>query len=421
MRLKVWAVVFFGVITLGFGYSWQQLQQMQWDSGVDIVAVNDVVKIAEREWGRLDQQAFADISFDYAVLDMDGAVLLRSTDGISTTVYDAIANRDTVADVMKGQSVVGKVIIPSTGGQAAQQTAANILTMAALVYAAAAAAGGFYWVYLNRTIISPFRQLQQFAQHVARGHLDLPLTMDRHNRFGAFTESFDLMRDELAAARQSEFEANQSKKELVASLSHDIKTPLSSIKAVSELMLVMTQDEKQQKQLRTIYHKAEQINLLVTDMFHATLEELEQLNVEVNETYSSVLSDMLDRADMDNRLKYEPIPEVMLLTDEGRLQQVLDNVLSNSYKYAGTPVTIEFSMQAETLDVTISDDGPGVPEEEMPLLFNKFYRGRNAENKSGAGLGLYISKYLMNRMGGGITCRNREGGGFTVTLSLRLA
>ena len=88
------------------------------------------------------------------------------------------------------------------------------------------------------TVFKPFKKLQSFAVNVARGNLDIPLKMDKNNPFGAFTESFDIMREELAAARQSEYAANRSKKELVASLSHDIKTPVASIKAVSELMLM---------------------------------------------------------------------------------------------------------------------------------------------------------------------------------------
>ena len=80
----------------------------------------------------------------------------------------------------------------------------------------------------------------------------------------------------------------------MATLSHDIKTPVASIKAVSELMLLQAKDEKVMKHVNTIYSKAEQINLLVTDMFHATLEELQQLKLTVTEESSEVLVDMIE-------------------------------------------------------------------------------------------------------------------------------
>ena len=139
--------------------------------------------------------------------------------------------------------------------------------------------------------------------------------MDKNNYFGAFTESFDLLREELDAARQREYESNRSKKELVATLSHDIKTPVASIKAVSELMLMQAKDEKVIKQVNTIYSKAEQINLLVTDMFHATLEELQQLKLTVTEESSEILVDMIENVNYDHQIEYEPIPQCIILMD----------------------------------------------------------------------------------------------------------
>jgi len=78
------------------------------------------------------------------------------------------------------------------------------------------------YVYCERKILSPFRKLQKFAHHITAGNLDIQLTMDKNNVFGAFTESFDIMRDELRLAKENENKANKSKKELIASLAHDI-------------------------------------------------------------------------------------------------------------------------------------------------------------------------------------------------------
>jgi len=85
-------------------------------------------------------------------------------------------------------------------------------------------------------ILKPFGVMKQFARKIADGDLEFKLSMDKGNYFGAFTESFDLMREELIKARQGEYEANISKKELVAELSHDIKTPVATIKAICELL-----------------------------------------------------------------------------------------------------------------------------------------------------------------------------------------
>lgn len=116
--------------------------------------------------------------------------------------------------------------------------------------------GGCFF-YLQRAIIKPFGKMKRFAQRIAGGNLDIPLEMDRRNLFGAFTESFDLMRSELKKARMAEARANASKKELVAKLSHDIKTPVASIKAASEVGAALSADEKIRENYGQIIQKAD--------------------------------------------------------------------------------------------------------------------------------------------------------------------
>ena len=283
-------------------------------------------------------------------------------------------------------------------------------------------AGAGLYIYCERNILKPFRKLQSFAKRIAAGNLDVPLEMDRNNLFGAFTESFDLMREELNKARENELKADRSKKELVASLSHDIKTPVASIKAVTELMLVTVKDEREKKHLETISVKAEQINSLITNMFHATLEELHELNVNVAEVHSTLIPDLIKSADYLNRAGDFTVPSCIVLTDPLRLQQIFDNIIGNSYKYAGTDIQIraDFDEAERYVIIDIMDFGTGVPQEELPFLAGKFYRGKNSAAKSGYGLGLYISKYLMEQMSGELKFDNRADG-FTVRIMLRLA
>jgi signal transduction histidine kinase len=248
----------------------------------------------------------------------------------------------------------------------------------------------------------------------------MPLEMDKNNLFGAFTEGFDLMREELNKARENERLANQSKKELVASLSHDIKTPVASIKAVTEVMYIKSADENQKKQLEIINSKADQINTLITNMFNATLEELQELKVTVTEQPSEVLYDLIKNADYNNLANVASIPECIVLLDVLRLAQVIDNVISNSYKYAGTSIYVSARICGKYLEIAFKDYGPGVLEDELPLIFNKFYRAHNSAGKSGSGLGLYISKYIMDKMSGDICCENGDDG-FVVMLKLLIA
>ena len=270
--------------------------------------------------------------------------------------------------------------------------------------------------------VRPFNDLKVFAEHVSKGNLDLPLKMRKHNYFGAFTESFDRMREELKKASEREIEASRSKKELVAELSHDIKTPVATIQATCEVMEVKYKDKDPDilEKVEVIKAKASSVDRLIDNMFKATLDELEELKVEQTEESSKVLADIISELRFYGTVETKnEVPECLVYADRLRLEQVIDNIAGNSFKYAGTPLEIEFSDDAENLHVLFMDRGPGVPEEEISLLTSKFYRGSLAAGKDGSGLGLYLAAVFMERMGGGLEVRNRDGGGFIVEIVLK--
>ena len=107
------------------------------------------------------------------------------------------------------------------------------------------------------------------------------------------------------------------------------------------------------------------------------------------------------------------------------MEQVIDNVVGNSFKYAGTDIHVAFSFTEvaaagagrQFVEITVKDSGPGVPEAELPLITGKYYRGRNSAEKTGYGLGLYLVKTYMEKQGGGMECFNDNG--FTVKLYVR--
>lgn len=272
------------------------------------------------------------------------------------------------------------------------------------------AAGCFLLFAVWLWFVRPFVCLQTFAAQIAKGNLEIPLPMERHNAFGAFTESFDIMREELKRAKESEYRANKSKKELTAGLSHDMKTPLATIKAACEVIQVKEKNQDTLEKVAVIAAKAEMMEKLTDNMLKATLEELEVLRVEPAEESSLVIAEMF------TELRYygeiillNAIPECLVRIDRMRLSQVIDNIVSNAFKYAGGAVTVSFKEADDGLYILIRDKGCGVPEEELVLLCEKFYRGSNARGKEGAGLGLYLAKMFMERMEGGMECGNDEG------------
>lgn len=391
-------------------------------SEIDVVSVNDIAQSLAKGWDTLEYSELPGLSYkmDYVVLDNENRLIKVTRDGLNNNLSAAIRNRDTIVDIKSDNRLFGKLIIYNNTNSILHRYRSYLLGFSVCIMILTAILCALYFIYVDRNILQPFRKLQGFAHHVAEGKLDMQLDMDRSNLFGAFTESFDLMREELNKARESERLANQSKKELVASLSHDIKTPVASIKAVTEVMQIKSRDESQKRQLEIINSKADQINNLITNMFNATLEELQELKVTVTEQSSKLLFELIKNADYNQQVDIGSIPECIVLVDMLRLSQVFDNVISNSYKYAGTSIYISAFIRGEFLEMVFKDYGLGISEDEIPLIFNKFYRAKNSAGKSGTGLGLYISKYLMDKMSGGIYCEN-TGDGFAIILRLRIA
>ncbi len=387
------------------------------DFSQNAVEVNEAVQSVKRDFGNM-QEHINKTALDYVVLDKEGNILYKTKSGLSESENEAIIHRDTILDI-KADNAEGKIIIYNDGVQTLQkqkQTAIIVLSVATAVQCAVCAG---YAAYMYATMIKPFRKLKGFAERVAGGNLDIPLEMDKGNLFGAFTESFDIMRSELKKTRLAEARAQQSKKELVAKLSHDIKTPVASIKAVSEVGTAVSANAKDRENYNSIIAKADQINALVSNLFTATLEELQQLTVTPSYIDSRQVKTMLKNADYLRRANIPNVPECLVYADGLRLQQVFDNIFYNSYKYANTAISVTVEKDVDCINIIIEDCGGGIPVEELPVIKEKFKRGSNSKNTEGAGLGLYISDYFMNEMRGSLNVGNGENGlKVTVTLAL---
>lgn len=408
------------LLILGFVFSILLIRQADLRP-VDMVAVNRIVKYTEQNWTQLDSVDPAGFIYSFSVIDRYGSLVYRSGPDTAASYLDAVKQQDLLLDLYDGSEYLGKALVNTNRQEQMQLKIRQVSVLVPVIFACLAAISAMSFFYLNRKVLGPFRELSSFARNIAAGNLDIPLTMDRNNLFGPFTESFDIMREELARARHREALANKSKKELVASLSHDVKTPLTSIKLISELMEATLKNDKEKEKMHTIYEKADQIDRLVTNLFQASLEELGRLSVTVTEEESHKLAGMIRTADFYGYTSMTPIPDCIIRIDPLRMQQVFDNIINNSVKYAGTSIDISFSLISEFLKITIKDYGSGVPKDELPLLFQKYYRGSRAveEQKDGSGIGLYICSYLMEQMGGSIECDNHEQG-FVVELLIAL-
>lgn len=395
---------------------------------VDVIMLNDIRETAKKNWNSLQSIDKKDFEESFVILDNSNNTLYSSasvTENTNLTVETAIKCRYPYSYVIIDNRVVGCVIMLDSS-EDTYTGIKNRMFIAIAIFALSILSGALLLgIYINKNIIVPFRKMKHFAVRVSEGKLDEPLMTEKNNMFGVFSESFDIMREELARTKKREQELQRKEKELVASLSHDLKTPITGIKLSAELLkakLEMNETDNLDRIADNIYKKADQMNLLVSDLFTYTLDDLSEFTVNCQDEESAVLNDIIKRNDDKGRIAQKDIPGVLINTDVKRLEQVIGNIIANSFKYADTEIDVNYRTIEGYLEMKIRDYGPGVPSEELPLITNKFYRAKEVANtkKEGSGLGLYISKTLMEKMNGEIMCKN-EADGFSVILLIPLS
>jgi signal transduction histidine kinase len=202
----------------------------------DNTAINEITKQVVICWR--DIEKLNDLSFQYHffVIDNEGNLCYQTDRSLPNSLQSAIRQGFLPMDITIDKDVIGKVIIetfPESHINQAQRNLSNAAIIA-FVLLCALIISTFYILYV--TIIRPFSRLEGFAHKISTGKFDEPLPMDRNNMFGLFSQSFDVMRTSLLEAREKQIIAERAQKELIASLNHDIKTPITSISLISELL-----------------------------------------------------------------------------------------------------------------------------------------------------------------------------------------
>ena len=377
------------------------------DIKTDPVKVNECIYSISLNYG--DASKYNN-QLDYVIIDNDEKLVYKTRDGLSETINDAIKTRGLILDLTVDGEVVGKVIFDYSMDQQLEEVKRNIVILFVVVGALQVVIVVAWYVYIDMKVVKPFKKLNSFATRVAEGNLDLPLTMDKGHVFGEFTEAFDLMRTELKKARAAEKKASDDKKEMVAKLSHDIKTPVASIKSTSEIGFEVTKEERTKEMFNVINVKTDQIKSLVDNLFNSSVQDVTEIAVNPGAYESDYITTLIKNSDYMNRAGGFKMPDCTVYMDKLRMQQVFDNLFMNSYKYADTAMKVSAELQEEYLVIKISDEGPGVKPEELPLLKEKYKRGSNSESKDGAGLGLYLANYFMEKMDGKLELKNLEKG-----------
>lgn len=273
-------------------------------------------------------------------------------------------------------------------------------------------------IFIRIKILLPFENLTNVPYELSKGNLTCPIKEDKSRFFGRFIWGVDLLRENMEQQKQRELDLQRDKKMLLLSLSHDIKTPLSAIKLYSKALSKGLYDgrEKQIEIAESINTKADEIESYVLQIITASREDFLSLEVEMGEFY---LSELISKIKLYYTEKLRLIRtdffvgsymDRLLKGDLDRSVEVLQNVMENAIKYGdGKSIDIQISEEDGCLLITVRNSGCILSENELPHIFESFWRGENAENEKGSGLGLYICRQLMHKMNGEIFAEIKDG------------
>ncbi len=285
------------------------------------------------------------------------------------------------------------------------------------------------FLYVQNKVLKPFQNMSNLSYELAKGNLSMPIKEEKSKLFGRFLWGMDMLREKLEDNKEKELEFQKERKTLILSLSHDIKTPLSSIELYSKALAEDLYDtqEKRNEALRGIARNVKEIKGYVNEIVTASREDFLNLEVIMGEYYLSEVIQVIESyyrdklAVMHTEFQVDEMWECLVKGDKNRLVEVLQNVMENAIKYGdGKWIRISIEEEEDCKLIHIDNSGCSLKREELSNLFDSFYRGGNSTGVKGSGLGLYICKTLMCKMDGEIYAQI-SADTFSVTVVVRKA
>lgn len=282
--------------------------------------------------------------------------------------------------------------------------------------------------FVIRRVSEPLDVIAGGVERIRRGNLDTHINYDRNDEFKPVIEAVNLMTDKLRESAERAQSEEQSRRELYAGISHDLRSPLTGVRAYTEALLdgVAGTPEDERKYLIKIHNRELDIERMVEQIFLFSKMEMtdfpinmQPLNVR-DELFTIASENPIDHLNAD----FSRVPPYTVEADPALLCRIVMNLMENNRKYRKND-TANVKVTAEAADgyvnVVFADDGPGVSDEYLPKLFDAFYRTDPARKNpsGGSGLGLAVVKKALLRMGGDARAFRNEDGGLSVMIILK--
>lgn len=293
---------------------------------------------------------------------------------------------------------------------------------------------GIFLTYkLSKHILKPIDELNRATKSIGSGDLTSTLSSDTQDEIGALCQNFEIMRRKLLESEELKKRYDKNQKELIAGISHDLNTPLTSIQGYVSGLLDGIADtaEKQQHYLEIIQEQVTRTNRLVERLFLLSKLDLHQ------EAFHEVVLDMQEYIEewihevtpyweeRDLSIHYEHTDRrYSIRIDPQQFRRVLDNIVQNSHKYrkpGQARLSIRLNITSQSCIIMLQDEGIGIPQDEASRLFESFYRFDPSRSQaSGNGLGLAIVKRIIEHSEGDIYAYGAPDNGLCITITLPL-
>ncbi|MDE6738927.1 MAG: HAMP domain-containing histidine kinase [Lachnospiraceae bacterium] len=288
--------------------------------------------------------------------------------------------------------------------------------------------------WIQRGIFTPINQLNTAMQNIAEGNLEYMLPTEEKGEIGELYRNYEDMRLRLKESTDEKFEHEQKNKELVSNISHDLKTPITSIKGYVEGIMdgVADTPEKMNKYIKTIYDKANDMDRLINELTTYSGIDNNRIpytfrRINVADYFGDCIEEVgLDLESKNIQLNYEALiePSTQIIADPEQLKRVINNIISNSVKYINKDkgvIDIRILDELDAIRVEIEDNGMGIAAKDLPNIFERFYRTDASRNssKGGSGIGLSIVKKIIEDHGGYIWATSKEDEGTCMHFLIR--
>ncbi len=288
--------------------------------------------------------------------------------------------------------------------------------------------------WLNRDIYRPLKELSVAMQHISEGDFDYHMNDGREDEIGILYDNYEQMRLQLKESEEEKEQNEKKSKELVSNISHDLKTPITSIKGYVEGIMdgVADTPEKMDKYIKTIYNKANDMDRLINEL--TTYSGIDSNKIpyhfhilNVSDYFSDCVEEVgLDLESKNIHLNFTNLvsPDTCVVADPEQLKKVINNIISNSVKYMGHDngvIDIRILDESESVKIEIEDDGKGIASKDIGNIFERFYRTDASRNslQGGSGIGLSIVKKIIEDHGGYVWATSKEGEGTCMHFVLR--